>query len=130
VPGGTGDGDAVTAPERSDAALLADVAAGDRRALEALYRRHAPWLLARLARRCSDPGVVDEVLQDAFVAAAAGSAEQVAAASTGTTLATTQRVPSANSAEVSPSSSAPPRTGGARVLDPPAPVGPRIRRTS
>ena len=57
------------AEERSDAELLEAVADGDRRALEQLYRRHAPWLTARLQRRCSDPGVVDEVMQDCFVAA-------------------------------------------------------------
>ena len=51
-----------------DAQLLAAVADGDRHALEVLYRRHAPWLVARLQRRCADAGVVDEVLQDAFVA--------------------------------------------------------------
>jgi RNA polymerase sigma-70 factor, ECF subfamily len=51
----------------ADAALLAAVADGDRAALAVLYRRHAPWLLARLSRRCADPGVVDEVLQDTFV---------------------------------------------------------------
>ena len=62
-------GEAVAAAaEPSDDALLAAVAAGDRRALEVLYRRHAAWITARLQRRCSDPGVVDEVLQDAFVA--------------------------------------------------------------
>jgi RNA polymerase sigma-70 factor (ECF subfamily) len=54
--------------DADDAALLAAVAGGDRTALEVLYRRHAPWLLARLHRRCSDPGVVDEVIQDTFVA--------------------------------------------------------------
>ena len=57
-----------TSDERTDAQLLVAVGEGDRRALEVLYRRHAPWLVARLQRRCSDPGVVDEVLQDAFVA--------------------------------------------------------------
>lgn len=56
------------APEPADRALLAAVAGGDRGALETLYRRHAPWLTARLQRRCSDSGVVDEVLQDTFVA--------------------------------------------------------------
>ena len=55
-------------PDPPDGELLAAVAAGDRRALEQLYRRHAPWLTARLQRRCSDAGVVDEVLQDTFVA--------------------------------------------------------------
>ena len=51
-----------------DAALLRQVADGDRQALELLYRRHAGWLLIRLGRRCADPGVVDEVIQDTFVA--------------------------------------------------------------
>jgi RNA polymerase sigma-70 factor (ECF subfamily) len=55
-------------PEPADAELLAAVADGDRQALEVLYRRHAPWLMARLNRRCSDPMLVDEVLQDTFVA--------------------------------------------------------------
>jgi RNA polymerase sigma-70 factor (ECF subfamily) len=60
--------EAAVTPETPDADLLTRVADGDRHALEVLYRRHAPWLTARLNRRCSDPGVVDEVLQDAFVA--------------------------------------------------------------
>jgi len=53
---------------RSDDSLLADVAAGDRPALRTLYERHAPWLVLRLSRRCSDPGLVEEVVQDTFVA--------------------------------------------------------------
>jgi len=52
----------------NDDALIAAVAAGDRQALAELYRRHAPWLLVRLARRCADPGTVEEVVQDTFVA--------------------------------------------------------------
>ena len=56
------------ATERSDADLVAALAGGERTALEELYRRHAPWLTARLHRRCPDAGVVDEVLQDCFVA--------------------------------------------------------------
>ena len=52
----------------SDAELLTAVAAGDRRALAALYERHAPWLTVRLSRRCGDAGMVDEVLQDTFLA--------------------------------------------------------------
>ena len=52
----------------ADAALLAAVADGNPAALEDLYRRHAGWLSLRLARRCADPAVVDEVLQDTFVA--------------------------------------------------------------
>jgi RNA polymerase sigma-70 factor (ECF subfamily) len=54
--------------ERGDEQLLAAVADGDRGALDTLYRRHAPWLLLRLARRCSDREVVDMALQDTFVA--------------------------------------------------------------
>jgi len=54
--------------ERSDAEVLAAIAEGDRRALRLLYDRHAPWLTLRLARRCADPGVVDETVQDTFVA--------------------------------------------------------------
>jgi RNA polymerase sigma-70 factor (ECF subfamily) len=54
--------------ERSDVDVLAAVADGDRQALRVLYDRHAPWLALRLARRCADPGVVDETLQDTFMA--------------------------------------------------------------
>ena len=54
--------------ERSDVEVLAAVAEGDRRALRVLYDRHAPWLAIRLARRCADPGVVDETIQDTFLA--------------------------------------------------------------
>ena len=53
---------------RTDAELARAISAGDRSALEALYARHAGWLLLRLQRRCADPGLVDEVLQDTFVA--------------------------------------------------------------
>jgi len=54
------------APE--DVELLSSVAQGDRDALEVLYRRHAPWLVLRLSRRCADRGVVDEAVQDTFMA--------------------------------------------------------------
>jgi len=57
----------VTADD-TDEQLLAAVADGDRAALRALYDRHAPWLSLRLARRCADRGVVDETLQDTFMA--------------------------------------------------------------
>ncbi len=56
------------ADDRADGALLAAAAEGDRTALETLYARHAAWLTLRLSRRCNDAGVVDEVLQDTFVA--------------------------------------------------------------
>ncbi len=59
--------DAMTA-ERSDADLVAALADGDRAALGDLYARHAPWLVLRLSRRCADPSLVDEVVQDTFVA--------------------------------------------------------------
>ena len=51
-----------------DAALLKLVAAGDERALGALYDRHAGWLLVRLGRRCASEDLVDQALQDTFVA--------------------------------------------------------------
>ncbi|MFE9357244.1 RNA polymerase sigma factor [Streptomyces olivaceoviridis] len=50
-----------------DAALLRAVAQGDASAMAALYDRHAGWLHARLTRRCADPELVREVLQDTFV---------------------------------------------------------------
>lgn len=51
-----------------DAALLRAVARGDRSALRDLYDEHAPWLVLRLSRRCHDPELVDEVVQDTFLA--------------------------------------------------------------
>lgn len=51
-----------------DADLLRAVAAGDRAALRILHDRHAPWLALRLTRRCHDDGLVDEVVQDTFLA--------------------------------------------------------------
>lgn len=59
-----------------DRALVARVAAGDRQALEALYRRHAGWLTVRLQRRCHDPELVDSALQDAFLAVWRGAASR------------------------------------------------------
>lgn len=58
----------VVGDPRSDEELLADMANGDRSALRVLHSRHAAWLLLRLSRRCADPGVVDEVVQDTFLA--------------------------------------------------------------
>jgi RNA polymerase sigma-70 factor (ECF subfamily) len=52
----------------SDAELLTLVAEGSCDALETLYHRHVARLGVRLSRRCADPAVVDEVLQDTFVA--------------------------------------------------------------
>jgi RNA polymerase sigma-70 factor (ECF subfamily) len=53
---------------REDADLLAALAGGDLGALRLLYDRHAPWLSARLTRRCNSPDAVADVLQDTFLA--------------------------------------------------------------
>ena len=53
---------------RTDGELLAAVAEGDRAALHELHDRHAPWVLSRLRRRCADPDVAAEAVQDTFVA--------------------------------------------------------------
>lgn len=52
----------------TDASLVRAVAAGDRLALETLCGRHAPWLVVRLTRRCNDRDLIDEAVQDTFVA--------------------------------------------------------------
>ncbi|MET9391706.1 RNA polymerase sigma factor [Streptomyces sp. NPDC006624] len=60
---------------RSDGELLRAITAdADRRAFEELYRRYAPWLRARLRGRCADPGVVDDVVQETFLAVWRGKA--------------------------------------------------------
>jgi len=51
-----------------DASLVRAVASGDRMALQSLYERHAPWLFLRLSRRCGDRTIVEEVVQDTFLA--------------------------------------------------------------
>ena len=51
-----------------DASLVGSIADGQLDALRELYDRHAPWLSARLGRRCSDPDVVADALQDCFQA--------------------------------------------------------------
>ena len=51
-----------------DRALVARIARRDRVALELLYRRHAPWLTARLQARCGDPEITDIAVQDTFLA--------------------------------------------------------------
>jgi RNA polymerase sigma-70 factor (ECF subfamily) len=58
----------VDADSRSDADLLAAVRSGERGALATLYQRHAAWLVLRLSRRCADRDLVDEVVQDTFLA--------------------------------------------------------------
>jgi len=58
-------------PER----LLRRVAKGDLAAFDELYRGTAPAVAVRLRRRCSDDGIVAEVLQDTYLTVwrAAGS---------------------------------------------------------
>jgi len=55
--------------------LVRRAAAGDRPAFDEFYRRTSPWLLARLRRRCADDDVVDDVMQETYLAVwrAAGS---------------------------------------------------------
>ncbi|GIH73802.1 RNA polymerase sigma factor [Planobispora longispora] len=55
-------------PDSGDADLLLAVAAERVEALKILHRRHAPRLRVRLARRCADPDLVDDAIQDASVA--------------------------------------------------------------
>jgi RNA polymerase sigma-70 factor (ECF subfamily) len=54
--------------ERSDDELVRAVADRDLGALRELHSRHEPWLRARLRRRCNDPDVVAEAIQDTFLA--------------------------------------------------------------
>lgn len=60
--------------DASDDELLAAIADGSRTALRELYDRHAPWLLIRLRRRCADPTIVHDTVQDTFVAVWRGAA--------------------------------------------------------
>lgn len=52
----------------TDAELLAAIADGRVDALRALHDRHAAWLKVRLEHRSHNPALVDEVVQDTFVA--------------------------------------------------------------
>jgi RNA polymerase sigma-70 factor, ECF subfamily len=52
-----------------DAELVAGLAEGDLGALRVLHARHAAWLTIRLSKRCANRDLVDEVVQDTFVAA-------------------------------------------------------------
>lgn len=54
--------------DRDDASLLRAAGDDDLAAIRELYNRHAPWLAARLTRRCNDPEVVADVVQDTFLA--------------------------------------------------------------
>ena len=59
---------APAADGRDDTELLTALAGGDRGALRVLHDRHAPWLVLRLGRRCADPDLVDQAVQDTFLA--------------------------------------------------------------
>jgi RNA polymerase sigma-70 factor, ECF subfamily len=79
VTGAAADMDAASRPAgrlvagTADDELVTAVAAGDRVALELLYRRHGPWLSGRLAARTSSADLAEEALQDTFVAAWRGA---------------------------------------------------------
>lgn len=70
----TTTGETMESTDEDDRELVAAVADGSTVALERLYRRHAGWLTVRLGRRCADPVLVDEVVQDTFVAVWRGAA--------------------------------------------------------
>lgn len=50
-----------------DAVLVRRVGRGNAAAFAELYDRSAPWVLARLRRRCRDDALAEEVLQDTFL---------------------------------------------------------------
>jgi RNA polymerase sigma-70 factor (ECF subfamily) len=54
--------------DTTDAELVRLIADARSDALRALYDRHVGSLLVRLSRRCSDRAVVEEVVQDTFLA--------------------------------------------------------------
>jgi RNA polymerase sigma-70 factor (ECF subfamily) len=56
------------ADDADDAALLHQVAGGDRDALGALYRRHAHVVLAQIRLAVGEPGLSEEILQDTMLA--------------------------------------------------------------
>jgi RNA polymerase sigma-70 factor (ECF subfamily) len=61
-------------PGPPDAGLLNRIADGDRSAFEAFYRRHSAWLVLRLRYRCLDDELVDDVVQETFLAVWRGTA--------------------------------------------------------
>ncbi len=54
--------------EDTDAELLIAIADADRDALRELHDRHAAWITLRLRRRCANPDLVAEAVQDTFLA--------------------------------------------------------------
>ncbi|MFI5931591.1 RNA polymerase sigma factor [Actinoplanes sp. NPDC051494] len=75
MPANVSDYLAVSATAQDEERLLRRVAKGDTDAFDQLYRRTSPWLAMRLRLRCSDDGLVSEVLQDTYLTVwrAAGS---------------------------------------------------------
>lgn len=53
--------------DAAEPSLLAAIAEGDRAAFDELYGRHFAWLHMRLSRRCADPALVEEAVQDTFL---------------------------------------------------------------
>jgi len=60
--------------ERADDDLIRAIAAGDERALRLVYERHAPWLAVRL-RRTLPVSVVEDALQETFLAVWRGAGQ-------------------------------------------------------
>jgi len=58
----------LSGPTPTDAELLSSVARGDRAAFELFFRRHAAWLTLRLRYRCPDRTLVDDIVQETFLA--------------------------------------------------------------
>lgn len=52
----------------TDAELLLAISEGQIEALRTLHERHAAWLAVRLSQRVSDRSLVEEAIQDTFVA--------------------------------------------------------------
>jgi hypothetical protein len=65
----------LTGESPGDAKLLTSIEAGDRTAFETLYLRYAAWLMLRLRYRCADDALVDDVVQETFLAVWRGTAK-------------------------------------------------------
>lgn len=61
-------GAVIDVSDRSDEDLLVAIGERDRDAFDTLYHRHGAWLTVRLTQRCGDVDVVDQALQDTFMA--------------------------------------------------------------
>jgi RNA polymerase sigma-70 factor (ECF subfamily) len=60
----------MSAPALSDGwAIVADIQAGRPGAFERFFHRYAARVRVQLARRCADPGVVEDLVQDTFLRA-------------------------------------------------------------